>query len=318
MRESSPPAAAPATAAVKEDEWEVRPGGMLVQKRSPDADAPAGAPVPTIRVKVKFNCVYHEIYINAQASFGELKKMLSAKTGLHPEDQKLVYKDKERDSKAFLDMTGVRDRSKMVLLEDPAAQAKRLLEQRRTDKAERAAKSISRISLDVDKLATKVSALETIVGKGGKVVDADVVTLTEALMNELVKLDSIAADGEVKVQRRMQEKRVQKYVETLDAIRAKNAAGAPRANGNGAANANGHAKARAPHLPPRPPPVSPRRNVQQQPAPAAAAAAAPPTQSWETFDLLSSVPSTSSAGVTTTSPAAATASPIPRFDWELF
>jgi len=70
MRESSPPAAAPATAAVKEDEWEVRPGGMLVQKRSPDADAPAGAPVPTIRVKVKFNCVYHEIYINAQASFG--------------------------------------------------------------------------------------------------------------------------------------------------------------------------------------------------------------------------------------------------------
>ena len=115
----------------------------------------------------------------------------------------------------------------------------------------------------------------------------------------------------------VQEKRVQKYVETLDAIRAKNAAGTPRANGNGAANANGHAKARAPHLPPRPPPVSQRRNFQLQPAPAAAAAAAPPTQSWETFDLLSSVPSTSSAGVTTTM-AAAPASPIPRFDWELF
>ena len=44
----------------------------------------------------------------------------------------------------------------MVLLEDSTAQAKRLLEQRRTDKAERAAKSISRIGLDVDKLATKV------------------------------------------------------------------------------------------------------------------------------------------------------------------
>ncbi|PWZ17563.1 BAG family molecular chaperone regulator 1 [Zea mays] len=128
---------------------------MLVQRRSPDADAPAGAPVPTIRVKVKFNGVYHEIYIKSQASFGELKKMLSARTGLHPEDQKLVYKDKERDSKAFLDMAGVKDCSKMVLLEEPAAQAKRLLEQRRADKAERATKSISRISLDVDKLATK-------------------------------------------------------------------------------------------------------------------------------------------------------------------
>ena len=73
MRESSPPpaAAAASAAAVKEDEWEVRPGGMLVQRRSPDADAPAGAPVPTIRVKVKFNGVYHEIYINSQASFGK-------------------------------------------------------------------------------------------------------------------------------------------------------------------------------------------------------------------------------------------------------
>uniref|UniRef100_A0A0A9AP34 Ubiquitin-like domain-containing protein n=1 Tax=Arundo donax TaxID=35708 RepID=A0A0A9AP34_ARUDO len=314
-----PPAAAAAVAVAKEDEWEVRPGGMLVQKRSPDSDAPA-APVPTIRVKVKFNGVCHEIYINSQASFGELKKVLSERTGLHPEDQKLVYKDKERDSKAFLDMAGVRDRSKMVLLEDPAARAKRLLEQRRTDKAERAAKSISRISLNVDKLATKVSALETIVDKAGKVVDADVVTLTEALMNELVKLDSIAAEGEVKVQRRMQEKRGQKYVETLDAVRAKNTA-APKANGNG--NVNGHAKAPAQHLPPRPPPVSQRRNFQQ---PAPAAGAAPPTQSWETFDLLSSVPSTSSATVTTmaaattTSSAAAAAatSPIPRFDWELF
>jgi len=55
----------------KEEVWEVRPGGMLVQKRSPDAEPPPGrAPVPTIRVKVKFNGVYHEIYINSQASFG--------------------------------------------------------------------------------------------------------------------------------------------------------------------------------------------------------------------------------------------------------
>jgi hypothetical protein len=162
MKEA-PPVASPASAAaaaakeaLKEDEWEVRPGGMLVQKRTPDADAPGAAPVPTIRVKVKHAGVCHEIYISSQASFGELKKMLSAKTGLHHEDQKLVYKDRERDSKAFLDMAGVKDRSKMVLLEDPAAQAKRLLEQRRADKAQRAAKSVSRISLDVDKLATKV------------------------------------------------------------------------------------------------------------------------------------------------------------------
>ncbi|CAO2170106.1 unnamed protein product [Urochloa humidicola] len=304
----------------KEEVWEVRPGGMLVQKRSPDADPPpGGAPVPTIRVKVKFNGVYHEIYINAQASFGELKKLLSEKTGLHPDDQKVVYKDKERDSKAFLDMAGVKDRSKMVMLEDPAAKAKRLIEERRTTKAERAAKAVARVALDVDKLATKVSALEAIVSKGGKVVDADVVALTEALMNELVRLDSVAAaDGEVMAQRRAQEKRVQKHVEALDAIRAKNAKqqATPKASGN---NSN---KARPPHLPPRPPPPAQQQQQRRQfqpPAPTTATAPAPVTQtaSWETFDLLSSVPSTSASPVTTMAPATTT-TPTPRFDWELF
>jgi hypothetical protein len=157
----------------------------------------------------------------------------------------------------------------------------------------------------------QVSALEAIVSKGGRVVDADVVALTEALMNELVKLDSIAADGEVKEQRRVQEKRVQKYVEALDAIRAKTkkAAAAPP-------------KARPPHLPPRPPPAQQQQRRQfQPPAPATATAPAPQTAtaSWESFDLLSSVPSTSSAPVTTMAPATTTTtSPSPRFEWELF
>jgi hypothetical protein len=55
---------------------------MLVQKRTPDSDPPpGGAPVPTIRVKVKFAGVTHEVYVNSQASFGDLKKLMSEKTG---------------------------------------------------------------------------------------------------------------------------------------------------------------------------------------------------------------------------------------------
>jgi hypothetical protein len=61
----------------------------------------------------------------------------------------------------------------------------------------------------------EVSMLETIVNKSGRVVEADVVTLTEAFMNELIKLD---ADDNVKAQRRIREKCVQKHVEPLDAI----------------------------------------------------------------------------------------------------
>jgi hypothetical protein len=64
----------------------------------------------------------------------------------------------------------------------------------------------------------QVSALETIVNKGGRVVEADVVVLNEVLMNEVIRLD---ADADVKEQRRIQEKRVQKHVKPLDAIRAK-------------------------------------------------------------------------------------------------
>jgi hypothetical protein len=127
---------------------------MLVQKRTPDSDPPpGGAPVPTIRVKVKFVGVTHEVYVNSQASFGELKKLMSVKTGLHPE---VLYKDRERDSKEFLDMVGVRDRSKMTMVEDPEARARRLIEERRNAKAQKAAKAVSRISLDIDKLASKV------------------------------------------------------------------------------------------------------------------------------------------------------------------
>jgi hypothetical protein len=87
---------------------------------------------------------------------GELKKMLSGPTGLHHQDQKLMYKDKERDSNAFLDVAGVKDRSKMVLIEDPISQEKRYLEMRRNAKMEKASKSISEISLEVDRLAGQV------------------------------------------------------------------------------------------------------------------------------------------------------------------
>ncbi|KAK7314966.1 hypothetical protein VNO77_33498 [Canavalia gladiata] len=202
-------------------DWEMRPGGMLVQMRTADSDRNS-VPVPTIRVRVKYGSIYHEVNISSQATFGELKKILSGLTGLHHQDQKLFYKDKERDSKSFLDVVGVKDKSKMVLVEDPISQEKRLLEIRKNAKMEKAAKSISEISLDVDRLAGRVSALESIISKGGKVAETDVLSLIELLMNQLLKLDGIIADGDVKLQRKMQVKRVQKYVETLDLLKVKN------------------------------------------------------------------------------------------------
>jgi hypothetical protein len=68
----------------------------------------------------------------------------------------VLYKDRERNSKEFLDMVGVRDRSKMTMAEDPEAQARRLIEEQRNSKVQKAAKAVSRISLEVNKLASKV------------------------------------------------------------------------------------------------------------------------------------------------------------------
>ncbi|CAN6484964.1 unnamed protein product [Victoria cruziana] len=200
-------------------EWEMRPGGMLVQKRTSASDQ---APAPTIRVRVKYGSAHHEVHISSQATFGELKKLLASHTGLHPQDQKLFFKDKERDSKAFLDITGVKDKAKMVLVEDPQSLERRYLEMRKNAKMEKASKAIAEISLEVDKLAGQVSALESVTSRGRKVAEKDVLGLIELLMTQLIKLDGIMADGDVKMQRRMQVKRVQKYVETLDSIKLRN------------------------------------------------------------------------------------------------
>lgn len=49
-----------------------------------------------------------------------------------------------------------------------------------------------------------MSALETVISKGGRVVEKDIVNLIELLMNQLLKLDGVVAEGDVKLQRKMQ------------------------------------------------------------------------------------------------------------------
>ncbi|KAF5765801.1 putative Ubiquitin-like domain, BAG domain, Ubiquitin-like domain superfamily [Helianthus annuus] len=272
-----------------ENEWEVRPGGMLVQKRDPDGETNR-VPPPTIRVRVKYGSVYHEININSTATFGELKKMLTGPTGLHHEDQKLMYKDKVRDSKSYLDVVGVKDRSKMVVVEDPISQEKRILEMRKTAKMEKAAKAISDISFEVDRLAGQVSAIESVISKGGKVAEKTLLNVIELLMNQLLKLDGITVDGDVKLQRKMQVKRVQGYVETLDALKVKNST----------SSSNGGM-----------PPQSRRTVVADRPQQEAVRATT--TTEWEIFDSLAAPTST-----TTTTKTTSTSNTVnPIFNWDL-
>ncbi|KAH6759620.1 hypothetical protein C2S52_022878 [Perilla frutescens var. hirtella] len=220
---SSPAAAAKGGATAREAAggWEVRPGGMLVQKRTSDCNQSPNH-VPNIKVRVKFGSNSHEVVISSQASFGELKKMLVGPTGLHTQDQKLIYKEKERDSKCFLDSAGIKNGSKIVLIEDDLSRERRLVESRKNTKLERASKEIEDIRFEVDNLAKQVASIELEINGGKKVVETVLLSLIELLMTQLIKLDGIAADGDVKLQRRMQVKRVQKYIENLDVLKIRN------------------------------------------------------------------------------------------------
>ncbi|KAL6650921.1 hypothetical protein ACP70R_009846 [Stipagrostis hirtigluma subsp. patula] len=97
-----------------EIEWEVRPGGMLVQKREGRGDVE----VITVRVATGFS--WHDVSIGATCTFGELKVVLSMVTGLEPREQRLLFRGKEREDCDHLHMVGVRDKDKVLLLEDPA------------------------------------------------------------------------------------------------------------------------------------------------------------------------------------------------------
>lgn len=82
--------------------------------------------------------------------------MLAGATGLQPEEQKLMYKDRERDSRTFLDVAGVKDGSKLVLMEDEMSRERRYLESQKTAKMEAASREIKAVRLGIDKLAKQV------------------------------------------------------------------------------------------------------------------------------------------------------------------
>ncbi|XP_050226734.1 BAG family molecular chaperone regulator 1-like [Mercurialis annua] len=203
---------------INAENLEVRPGGMLVQRRDSNSNIHNSFPIPTIKLKVKYGHLTHQIFISSQASFGELKKMLVEVTGVHHWDQKLIYKKKERDSREFLDVSGVKDGSKIKLIEDVTNRERRLLELRKTDKITKATNSLQKITSEVDSLGAKVVALEATNCRDGKAIDS----LIEMLMGQLNELDGIVADGDLKLQTTLQIRRVQKYIESLDKLKLQN------------------------------------------------------------------------------------------------
>ncbi|KAM0872262.1 hypothetical protein ACQ4PT_038842 [Festuca glaucescens] len=222
-------AAAAAAAAAGEEEragWEVRPSGMVVQARDREDGGAAGVPPrpppPEIRVRVKYGAARHEVAVSSIATFGELKKALAARTGLQPADQQVTYKGRERGNSEYLDACGVKNKSKLVVSEDPASLERRYIERQRAARIEAANRAIGAVALEVDKLADQVTSIEKSISGGTKVAEVQITTLIELLMRHAVKLESVPADGDSS-QKNIQAKRVQKCVEALDVLKVSNA-----------------------------------------------------------------------------------------------
>lgn len=201
-------------------DWELRPGGMLVQKRDPDAAAAQQG--PTIKVKVSHGLFSHDVSIPAQATFGDLKKLLVQDTGLQPNEQRLLFRGKQKDDSEWLHVSGVKDKAKIILVEDPASRERRLEEMRKQEQIARACKAIAVVRSEVDKLAGQILELEGNIKNRIVAHDSEFTVLTELLMRQLLKLDGIQADGEAKALRRTEVKRVQSFVEAVDAMKMRN------------------------------------------------------------------------------------------------
>ncbi|KAH7678854.1 Ubiquitin-like protein [Dioscorea alata] len=200
--------------------WEMRPGGLLVQMRNADPEATSS---PHVRVRVTCGSSRYELSVAPHATtFGDLKKLLATETGLQPAEQRLLYKGKERTNSEFLDACGVKDRSKLVLTEDPSSLERRYIAMRKNARIQSAHRAIFTVSMELDKLADPVSAIDKSISSGIKMPEIQITTLIELLMRQAVKLDCIATEGDTSLQKNVQAKRVQNYVETLDVLKIRN------------------------------------------------------------------------------------------------
>lgn len=90
---------------------------------------------------------------------GDLKKVLAHETGLEPKEQRLLFRGKEKEDDECLHMVGVKDMSKVVLLEDPASKERKIEEMNRNQEISKACEAVKKVRVEVDKLSEKVGPI---------------------------------------------------------------------------------------------------------------------------------------------------------------
>ncbi|KAB2098502.1 hypothetical protein ES319_A01G243100v1 [Gossypium barbadense] len=226
------------------------PGGILVRRDGDDNNlhhnhetAATSSSGPMIKIDVAYGSAQHQLFAPSHSTVGELKKQIAEKTGLEPDKQRVLFRGKEKEDNVHLSSAGMKDKSKILVLENPTSKVKKVEEManieekveesiarkeskveeiRETEEMSKAFAAVARVRNEVDKLSERVAAIEVAVNSGTKIAAEEFDVSAELLMRELLKLDGIEAEGEAKLQRKAEVRRVQGFHETLDKMKARN------------------------------------------------------------------------------------------------
>ncbi|MFQ6623329.1 hypothetical protein Gotur_001686 [Gossypium turneri] len=229
------------------------PGGMLVRGDGDDNNlhhnhetAATSSAGPMIKIDVAYGSAQHQLFVPSHSTVGELKKQIAEQTGLEPEKQRVLFRGKEKEDDVHLTSAGMKDKSKILVLENPTSKVKKVEEManieekveesiarkeskveeiKETEEMSKAFAAVARVRKEVGKLSERVAAIEVAVNSGTKIAAEEFDVSAELLMRELLKLDGIEAEGEAKLKRKAEVgvvRRVQGFHETLDKLKARN------------------------------------------------------------------------------------------------
>lgn len=89
---------------------------------------------------------------------GDLKKAIAEKTGLEPQEQKVLFRGKEKEDSEHLHVSGVKDKSKVLLLEELRSKEKKREEVKDTEEMRKALQAVAGVREEVDKLSERVNS----------------------------------------------------------------------------------------------------------------------------------------------------------------
>ncbi|KAJ0699568.1 putative Ubiquitin-like domain, BAG domain, Ubiquitin-like domain superfamily [Helianthus annuus] len=161
-----------------------------------------------INIKVSFGSNKFDVFTTPQSTFGDLKGVIAKETGLDPTALNVLFRGKENDDHESLLTAGVKDNSKVTLIENTSTENDDLEKveeiKENIEEVSRGLEAVNRVREENNQFEEQVLSFDTVVYSGTQVADKDFIFLTEMLMRQLLKLDGIDAEGEGRIQRRLE------------------------------------------------------------------------------------------------------------------